>query len=406
MKRRGNQEGTVYQRKDGRWTAQIRLEDPYTGLTKRHQIYGRTRVDVVDQLNELRRRVKRGEPAADVRTTVRELVERWYRDVASPQCRASTLADYRNAIDKQIIPQLGDFRIARVRPATIEHLICGSAGIGAPSTRARALKVLKAAFKAGIRWRLIVENPAEDLKAPKTTKREISPMTPEHLDRFLTAARRRRLFAMYAFAAFTGARQGEIFALRWTDIDLQRNAARIPGTLNRDTRTVHATKTLRSYRTITLTPRLCEVLREHRDRYPSRSGHVFETEGGRPLNARNVVREFKEVLVDAGLAEQRLRDGKPMRGATAARSFRFHDLRHTFATLSLLAGIPMKAVSEQLGHATLAMTADTYTHVLPVMMSDAAIALDAYFLRVTSTAIPTAIAANAAVADPLKRARS
>lgn len=394
MKRRGNREGTIRQRADGRWTAQIRIIDPLTGLAKRVQVYGRTRTDALDALNLVKNRVARGEPSTYDRVTLRDLMERWLADVAAPNVRPNVLGTYSSAARMHLYPELGHFDLATIRPASIEHVLCGSGATGSARTREIALMILKAAFKTAVRWKMIASNPAEGIAAPKRMQREIHPMTPRQLHAFLNAAAPRRLFALYAFAAFTGARIGEILALRWLDVDLVAGTARIAGSRGRDG-DVGPTKTRRSRRTVRLTPDLRDALVAHGGRMKA-EGHgspfVFVAQTGAPLYDRNVLRDYKETLIAAGLAQARERNGQRIRGATLEQSFRLQDLRHTYATLALAAGVPLKVVSEQLGHATITLTADTYMHVMPAMQDEAAAALGTYY----STAILTAISANSA----------
>lgn len=385
-KRRDNGAGHIKQRKDGMWRAMLRYTDPITELSHRAQLYGKTRADVFDKLNALKARVAVGEPAREAKVTVADLMRRWLDDVSKPAVSPDTFALYEMVNRLHLTPTLGAQKIATLRTAAIEHVLCGSEAKGALRMRQLALMILDNALETAVRWRLIARNPAEGIKKPtkggQVEDDDVRPLTPAQVGTLLDAARKHGRFELYAFAIFAGARQGEILALRWVDIDLQHGRARVRGTLNRRTRKVKAPKTKRSRRTIGLTPALCEMLSDYLAR--TKGELLFPANNGKPLSGRNVTREFKETLIEAKLAKPFYENGRRIRGKTDGESFRFHDLRHTYATLSLLAGVPLKVVSEQLGHSSIQITADTYMHLLPAMQAEASHALDRYFTLETN----------------------
>ena len=205
----------------------------------------------------------------------------------------------------------------------------------------------------------MTRNVAEAVDPPRVPKKEITPLSPVQARVFLEAARADRLEALYVLAVHTGMRQGELFNLRWDDVDLERGVLRVKGT-----------KTARSRRTVKLSETAIEALTGHLtrqleeiDRVGSlwrENGLVFATGIGTPLNRHNVTqRSFKPLLERAGLPQ-----------------IRFHDLRHTCATILLSRGVHAKFVQELLGHATIAITLDTYSHVLPGMGGGTAAAMD------------------------------
>jgi integrase len=200
---------------------------------------------------------------------------------------------------------------------------------------------------------------AEAVDPPRVPKKDITPLSPEQARAFLEAASGDRLEALYILAIHTGMRQGELFNLRWDDVDLEAGVLRVRGT-----------KTARSRRTVTLSETALEALRSHLERQLveidragslwRENGLVFATEIGTSLNRHNLTqRSFKPLLERAELPP-----------------IRFHDLRHTCATILLSQGVHAKFVQELLGHATIAITLDTYSHVLPSMGNQTASAME------------------------------
>jgi len=211
--------------------------------------------------------------------------------------------------------------------------------------------------------------------APRIQRHEIHPLTPEQTDRVLEAARGDPLEALYGLAVTTGMRQGELLALKWRDVDLEGGSLSVHATLQRVNGGLEISepKTKRSNRRVELSQRTVAALRAHRARQKeARLRHlqawedtdlVFTNEVGRPIEATNLVsRSFQPLLKRAGVPR-----------------IRFHDLRHTAATLLLGKGIHPKIVSEMLGHSSIAITLDIYSHVIPTMQKQAATTMDALF---------------------------
>ena len=213
----------------------------------------------------------------------------------------------------------------------------------------------------------LIPRNAADVKAPRPTPKEMHPLYEEEARTFLETTRGDPFEALYVLALTTGLRRGEHLGLRWDDVDLERGTLRVGRALVREggRHAVGETKTRRGRRQVNLTPRTVKALRTHRKRQLEEklrliglyedNGLIFTTHRGTPVNPENLVkRSFKPLLREANLPD-----------------IRFHDLRHTCATLLLGRGVHPKLVQELLGHATIAMTLDTYSHYLP-SMGDAA----------------------------------
>ena len=232
--------------------------------------------------------------------------------------------------------------------------------------------ILRRALGQAERWGLVPRNIARLVSPPRVPKPEVHPFTPVEVKRLLAAVQEDRLAALYTVAPAVGVRQGEALGLRWQDVNLEAGTLSIKTSLQRiDGEFVLAElKTDSSRRTIKL-PNICiAALQDHLERQgQERSfigeawedwGLVFSEEDGNPLSRYAVTKRFQRILTEAGIPKRR-----------------FHDLRHTCATLLLTQGVPLKVVQETLGHSLFSTTADIYAHVLPVLMADAAAKMDA-----------------------------
>lgn len=233
--------------------------------------------------------------------------------------------------------------------------------------------MLHRALGQAARWDLVARNVVTLVDPPRVARHRITALTPEQARHFLDAARGDRLEALYVVALTTGMRQGELLALRWSDVDESSQALRVRGTLHHDPQggwAIHEPKTAGSQRQVLLAVAAVDALRRHRTAQnderqgvgPAWQDHdlVFANAVGGPLAPQNLLRRsFVPLLVRAGLPR-----------------VRFHDLRHTAATLLLAEGVHRKIVSELLGHSQVSITLDLYSHVTGTMQRAAVSALD------------------------------
>jgi integrase len=206
-----------------------------------------------------------------------------------------------------------------------------------------------------VRWRLVPYNVADAVTPPRPTKPEITPLTAEQVKMLLAAARGDRLEALYVLAVTTGMRIGEMLGLKWSDVDLSAGTLQVRRTVAADG-TANAPKTASSRRTVRLSRLAIRALNKH----PRSAEWVFASTAGTPVGICNFHKNsWRPLLTRAGLPHRRV-----------------HDLRHTAATLMLSHGVPVKVVSEMLGHADVSTTLSIYAHVLPDMQGPAADAMD------------------------------
>jgi integrase len=363
MGKRGNGEGSIGRRKDGLYMARYTVQTP-TG-PKRKALYGKTRSEVAAKLSKALADRESGLTFDADNVTVAEYLVRWLSDSVRGTVRVSTFERHEQIIRAHLALAFGRMKLKTLTPAHVRSLHREKLEEGlAPATVRKIHSTLHKALSQAVSDGLIPRN-AADVKAPRPAPDEMHPLSESEARTFLETARETgdRFEALYVLAITTGLRRGELLGLRWDDADLDRGTLRVGRALVREggRHVVGETKTKRGRRQVNLTPRTVAALKAHRKRQLEQRvklaglyedhGLIFSSESGTPLNPENLVkRSFKPLLRRAGLPE-----------------IRFHDLRHTCATLLLGRGVHPKIVQELLGHATIAMTLDTYSHYLPSM---------------------------------------
>jgi integrase len=369
--RRGNGEGSIYQRQDtGMWVAAMTVNTPMG--RRRRWATARTRREAHEKLTIAIREAQQGLLPADTRRTVAQFLAEWLAATKS-SVRPRTWIRYEQYVRVHAVPVIGHLRLSQLQPQHLLGLYANRIDAGlSTSSVAHLHTVIHTALGQAERWGLAPRNPARSVRPPRVSRREMTPLTPDQVSLFLVAARGDRLEALYVTAVTTGMRQGELLALRWMDVDLEARTVRVRATLleTKSGFEFAEPKSARSRRQIALTLAAVAALRRHRARqlqdrlYAGAAWTdydlVFTSEVGGPLDGSNILqRSFYPLLRDAGLPR-----------------VRFHDLRHSAATLMLSRGVPLKIVSEILGHSQISITADTYMHVTPGMQRDAAAAID------------------------------
>lgn len=367
--KRGNGEGSVHQRADGRWQAIITLPSG-----RRKYFYAETRQKASIAMTAALRDVALGVPVVAEKQSVGEYLTTWLEGAAH-DLAPRTHARYRSHINRYLIPALGRLKLARLTAQQVQALYATRLNAGAAAGTVRQMHaVLRRALGDAMRLGILPRNVATLVKVPKRNKEEMYTLSPEEVKTFLTAVEGERLEGLYVLAVTSGMRLGELLALRWRDVDLDAGALHIRATLryrNSATYYFDSPKTPKSRRKIALSLTALEALRRHRARQAEErlaagpvwrnDDLVFCTAVGGALNGNHLSgRGFQEILKLTGLPR-----------------IRFHDLRHTCATLLLRRGVHPKVVSELLGHSTIQMTLDRYSHVLPDMQQAATEAMDA-----------------------------
>ncbi|MEE9298696.1 MAG: site-specific integrase [Acidimicrobiia bacterium] len=352
------------------WCHVIELgPDPSTGTRRRRTRRGFP--SKKEAQSALRRELTELESGAHVdrtaMTVAEYLVGEWL-PAHSQQVRPNTLESYRSAIERHIIPRIGAIRLQHLGPRDINRLYAALAEGGseageplAPKTIRNAHVVLRRALEDAVKWELIRRNPAAAASPPTASRRPPvpDPWRRHEVRTFLESVTGDELEGLWVLAATTGMRRSELLGLRWSDVDLERGRLSVVQTVVpvRGKPEVGPPKTKRSARLVHLDATATEALIGRRRRLPvhlPEDAFVFARSDGSALRHGTVTNRFQRLRERAGL-----------------RHIRLHDLRHTWATLALEAGINPKVVSEQLGHVNVSITLDTYSHVIPVLQADA-----------------------------------
>jgi integrase len=361
-KKRGNGEGSITKRKDGRWMARYTVHTA-KGPKRRH-LYGRTRQEVAAKLAQATSDQDSTLVFDAGNLTLGEYLDRWLKDSVKDTVRISTYERHEAIIRIHLKPAFGKLKLKAVTPAHIQGLYRDRLDCGlSPATVQKIHAVLHKALEQAMRWRLVPNNVADAARAPRPAPKRISPLSSGETRNLLEAARGNRLEALYVLAVHTGMRQGELLALNWEDVDLNEGVVRVSRTLTRDggRLAIGEPKTKRSRRTIHLAQIAMRKLKGHLERQQEEmeslgglyrdQGLVFTTQVGTLINPTNLrKRSLRSLLELAGL-----------------RRVRFHDLRHTCATLLLSKNVHPKYVQELLGHSSVSITLDTYSHFVPSM---------------------------------------
>ena len=290
-----------------------------------------------------------------------------------PSLHPNTFKDYSQVIRDHINPSIGSIKLKDLNPDHIQVFYSIKLENGTTPTRVRYIHaVLHRALNLAVRWGYIDRNPAKFVNKPRQPRKEMNSLSTEQVRIFLIKSRGSRYETLFYLAVTTGLRIGEILGLRWSDIDWESGSLRIQRQLQR----VHGKglifskpKSRSGRRLIMLGSTTTQKLQDHKRHQHMQiqdAGKewevldlVFPETNGSPSKPRKITRHFKTLLLEAGLP-----------------NIRFHDLRHTSATLMLQCGVHPKIVQERLGHSSISITLDTYSHVLPVIQSEAAQKLD------------------------------
>ena len=370
--KRGNYEGSVYRRSDGRWVAAVSLGDG-----KRVHRYAKTRADAAAKLAAVLKTSQDHLPIPPERRTVGQFLEDWLANTARRTVRPSTFVSYEGLVRVHLVPELGKVPLIKLSPPQVERMINRKLASGLSPRRVEYMRaVLRRALNDALRWGLVARNVATLVTPPRAQRYEVRPLDPDQARTFLEAIRGDRLEALYSVALAVGLRQGEALGLRWEDVDLEQGAIHVRRALQRVDGTLQLVepKTARSRRVVVLPATVTAALQQHRARQVAErlaagsvwmdSGLVFCSPTGRPLDASNVTHTFQKHLARAGLPRQR-----------------FHDLRHACASLLLAQGVNPRFVMDVLGHSQITLTLNTYSHVLPSLTSDAAERMNALLVR-------------------------
>ena len=381
-KKRANGEGNIRKRPDGRWEGRYTAGyHPETGKRIVKNVLGKTQAEVKAKLTRAIEESREIDPVRSDEYTVAEWLRLWYELYAKPNIRPTTAEYYRRCIELHTIPRIGDIKLNKLTSREIQKLYKGlqengrlrecqkrkQPGLSSSTVRGIHM-MLHNALDRAVKERLILRNPTEDCIIPKLEKQEMKILHPEDMRAYLSAADKRGVLPMFYLELTSGIRKGELVALLWSDLDeknrtisVSKQALRSPdGEI-----TVSRPKTENSIRKISIPQEAIELLKAEHSKHPNNPYMFPSPKNGGMYYPDSVVKLHMKILKDAGLEH-----------------IRFHDLRHTFATLALRNGVDVKTVSNMLGHYDAGFTLRTYTHATRQKQDEAAATMGSFMAQV------------------------
>ncbi len=370
-RRRGNNEGSIHQRKDGRWVGSVSLGYAHGNRQRKH-VFGKTRQEAASKLHDVLQGLEQGISPPPDNVTVARFLSDWLKESVASSVRPRTYESYSMIVGRHLKPALGRIRLRKLTARHIQSYPNDKlAGGLSPSTVRGHHAVLRAALSQAEKWGLVTRNVAKLVDPPIVKRAAIVSFTPEQCRAFLDVVAGDRLEGFYVTALALGLRKGELLGLRWDDVDFDSRTVRVRAALQyvNGSLTLVEPKTELSRRAIIMPETLVSALRAHRSGQARGRllsgpdwkdwGLVFATPFGTPLDQSRVSKHFKRMLKKAALPDMR-----------------FHDLRHSCASLLLAQHVPARVVMEILGHSTISLTMNTYSHVIPALHQEAADRMD------------------------------
>jgi integrase len=364
--KRGNNEGTVHKLPNGHWRGQVSHDGH-----RRSKTFP-TQRDCIDWVRKNRNQISDGMSYTSTQLTINEYMDRWLTNAKTTK-RQSTWIHYDQLTRHYINPSIGNIKLKDIRAEHIQGLYNHLLKIGVGIHTIRKLHaVLHSALNQAVKQAVIIQNPASLVDPPRKPVREMVILTESQASQLLVAAKSHRLEALFHLAITAGLRESELLGLKWIDLDWIKRTLKIERQLDRphgEGFQFSPPKTAFGKRSIKLGNKSIEILRKH---FQNQQGErvaagdvwkeydlIFPTSVGTPIHQSQLIRSFKLLLKHAGLPP-----------------IRFHDLRHTSASLMLNHDIPVIIVSRRLGHARASITSDVYGHLLPNMQDEAAEMID------------------------------
>jgi len=363
---RGHGEGSIHQRSSGSWRAQLSIDGKRYGKTFKKKAAAQ------DWLRMMQNQLELGSTIEGGKLTLEEYLPQWLEN-SKASLRSSTAHQYGQIFRDHILPYIGAIQLKDLRLAQIERLYTDLLGSGVSVRTVRLVHaVLHVALEKAIKYGHIARNPAHGASLPRQSHSEMNILDVDLVTRFLIAAQGSPNEALYNLAIHSGMRQGELFGLKWSDLQWNYGELKIQRQVKRVTGhgwTFADPKTKKGRRTIKLGDEILKLLRAHKKRQETQkldkgerwveNGLIFPSSVGIPLNPSNLRKDFLKVLDRANLPK-----------------IRFHDLRHTAASLMLNNGVPPIVVSNRLGHSKPSITLDVYGHLYQEMQTNAAKIMD------------------------------
>lgn len=375
-KRRGPGEGSITQRPDGRWMIQISAIDQATGERKRITDYAKTHKEAKDILVSLQANIQNGVQVIPNKTLFGAWVDNWMVNYKKIKVKRGTYEIYEGLIKTHIKPSIGHHPLSKLTTSIIQEFYVLKLKTHAISTVHLMHNIINSSLKQALKEGLVQRNVSEATVLPSVVREEVKPLPIEEVDKFLLFIQNDRLYPAFALELVSGMRRGELLALTWPDINMDTGTCKITKALihshNGGSAYFAEPKTKSSIRTITLPKQVLDILSHHKaqqakEKLLAGSGYsdnklIFCSETGQPLVPKRFSYYFQTLLKQANI-----------------QKVPFHNLRHTVASALLRKGKSMKAAQALLGHSTLAMTSDTYSHMVEEIKQETAETLGSTF---------------------------
>lgn len=377
--KRASGEGSWFKTKTGKGYA-ISYEDPFTHEKGRKYFYGAKKSQILAKVEAWKKELESGALKPDGKITVEEWLKIWLETYTKNRVRLNTYEGYERIVNKHLIPELGHYYLRDLRPEHIQSMLNNKLEKGNLRYKGKPLQarqveyiyaVLHSALEQAVKNQVIIRNPCDAVTKPKKQKNEFIPWDDDQTNHFLSSVKGSRLFPLYMVAWGTGLRRSEILGLKWEDVDFKKGTLTVRRSLVRvkGGYVIHEPKTKKSRRTIPLPGAVIKALKAWKKKQAAEKvafhgtynsyDLVFCNEIGEATNPESISRAFKRDLGRAKLPE-----------------IRFHDLRHGHATMLLELGEDITVISNRLGHSTINLTADTYSHVRERLQREASSKLD------------------------------
>ena len=371
-KKRANGEGSIRKRKDGRWEGRYTAgHDPATGKTIYKNVLGKTQAEVKEKLKKAIEEASKLDIERAGQYTVGQWLDLWLENYAKLKVRPSSYQTYQGFIKNHVKPSIGDIPLSKLTTMDLQQLYkkllesgrvdrveakSKPKGLSAKTVR-NIHQMISSACGFAVNQKLLASNSACACALPRIERKEMKTIPPDKLTSFFDEAKESGVFELYYIDLLTGLRRGELLGLKWDDVDLKNGILHVRRQIMRQNGAVVEAplKTKNSYRSIAIPADAVEVLKTQREKVGCGSEYVFPSPTGGPISPDSVLHMLQRVLKRAGLER-----------------VRFHDLRHTFATLVLQNGVDIKTVSGMLGHYSAGFTLDTYAHVTTAAQRTAA----------------------------------
>lgn len=384
MAKNANGEGTkITRRPDGRYWARYTttLTD---GTKKRVPVYGKTKQEVRQKLTQALADRDRGVTYNPATLTVEQYLNRWLEDAVKLSLAPSTQRHYKYRLQKHVIPRLGHMKLKDLQPSHLQSLYARLLAEGNAANSVRVIHaIISSALTKAVRWKLVPHNPALDADPPKEEETEYETLSPEEAARLLEALKRWRdgeYETLFTVALAGGLRIGELLGLWWPDVDARRNVLSIRRSLHTDSRPiVYGPPKGGRARSVTLPPAVMEMLQAHRGKQKVRSlsEPLIFTRDGKYLIAAGLRRAWYKFLEKEQFPRVRV-----------------HDLRHTCATLLMGQDVHPSVVQQMLGHRSITLTLDRYSHVTPNLQRVAAERMENVLFSANGTGLASKVESN------------